>query len=246
MSRCLTYLRVSSREQAEEGYSIAAQREACLRVISERGWVFADEYVDAGESARTAHRPAFQALLDRLTEDPVDCLVVHKLDRLARNLEDHVTVWARLRKLGVDLVLVTESLEESASGKLVEGILASIAEFYSANLSQEIRKGTLQKVKEGGWPRPAPVGYRNVRLPRGGRRGEAVIVRDEEQAPLVRQAFELYATGDWPLSKLHEEMAERGLRSRAGTILARSLLGVLAEANIGLFLKSSNVRRVPR
>ena len=141
---------------------------------------------------------------------------------------------ARLRKLGVQLISVTESLEESASGKLVEGILASIAEFYSANLSQEIRKGTLQKVKEGGWPRPAPVGYRNVRIPRGGRRGEAIIVPDEKQAPFVRQAFELYATGEWPLTRLHEEMTERGLRCRAGTILARSQLAKLLHNRVYL------------
>jgi len=225
MSRCLIYLRVSSREQAEEGYSIAAQREACVRLIAERGWTFVDEFVDAGESARTADRPAFQAMLTRLGEEQsIRGLVVHKLDRLARNLEDHVAVRARMRKLGVDLVSVTEGLEESASGKLVEGILASIAEFYSANLSQEIRKGQLQKVKQGGWSTRAPTGYRNVRVARDGRRGEAIIVPDEEQAPLVREAFELYAAGDWPLNRLHEAMAERGLRTSRGTTLSRSKL----------------------
>ena len=228
MNRCLVYLRVSSKEQAEEGYSIAAQRESCLRLIQERGWTFVDEYVDAGESARTADRPAFQAMLTRLSEEQsVRGLVVHKLDRLARNLEDHVTVRARLRTLGVELVSVTESLEESASGVLVEGILASIAEFYSANLSQEIRKGQRQKLKQGGWLGTAPIGYRNVRTQTDGRRGEAVIVVDEEQAPMVQQAFELYATGEWPLNRLYEEMEQRGLRSRRGKMLSRSKLALM-------------------
>jgi len=225
--RCVIYLRVSSREQADEGYSISAQREACRRLIEDRGWTLVDEYVDAGESARTADRPAFRTLLDRLSEDPVDCLVVHKLDRLARNLEDHVAVRAKLRKAGVELISVTESLEESASGKLVEGILASIAEFYSANLSQEIRKGLTEKARQGGWPGRAPIGYRNIRLERNGRRGEAIIVPDTEQAAFVRQAFELYATGEWPLAKLHDEMSRRGLRTRQGTVIA---LSKLAEA----------------
>ncbi len=224
--RCVTYLRVSSREQAEEGYSIAAQRETCLRFIADHGWSFVDEYCDSGESARTADRPQFQAMLERLAQDrSIGCLVVHKLDRLARNLEDHVTVRARLRALGVRLVSVTESIEESASGKLVEGILASIAEFYSANLSQEIRKGLTQKAKEGRWPTLAPLGYRNVRHDGEGRRGESTIVQDDERAPLVRQAFELYATGELPLAALADQMARRGLRNGSGRPLTRSRLG---------------------
>jgi site-specific DNA recombinase len=210
------YLRVSTKEQAEEGYSIHAQAEACRGYIADRGWELVDEYADRGESARTADRPQFRAMLARLAEDPiVDRLVVHKLDRLARNLEDHAQVRAALRKAGVQLCSVTETLEDSASGKLVEGILASIAEFYSANLSQEIRKGLDQKAAEGGWPTVAPIGYRNVRREGGGRRGEALLERDE-QAPLVVWAFERYATGSWSLSALTEALAAKGLRNRRG------------------------------
>ncbi|HEV8572716.1 MAG TPA: recombinase family protein [Actinomycetota bacterium] len=97
----------------------------------------------------------------------------------------------------------------------MEGILASIAEFYSANLSQEIRKGLDQKAAEGGWPTVAPFGYRNVRREGGARRGEAVLEHDE-QAPLVVWAFEQYATGSWSLSSLTEALASKGLRNRGG------------------------------
>jgi site-specific DNA recombinase len=214
--RAVIYLRVSTKEQAEEGYSISAQAEACRRFITDRGWEVVDEYVDRGESARTADRPQFRAMLARLAEDPtVDCLVVHKLDRLARNLEDHAAVRAALRKAGVKLHSVTETLEDSASGKLVEGILASIAEFYSANLSQEIRKGLDQKAAQGGWPTVAPIGYSNVRREGGGRRGEAILAPDD-QAPLVVWAFERYATGSWSLAALTEALAAKGLRNRRG------------------------------
>ncbi len=214
--RAVIYPRVSTKEQAEEGYSIPAQAEACRRFIADRGWDLVDEYVDRGESARTADRPQFRAMLARLAEDgAVDALVVHKLDRLARNLEDHAAVRAALRKAGVQLYSVTETLEDSASGKLVEGILASIAEFYSANLSQEIRKGLDQKASEGGWPTVAPIGYRNVRREGGGRRGEAVL-EPAEQAPLVVWAFERYATGSMSLSALTEALAAKGLRNRLG------------------------------
>lgn len=215
MKRAVVYVRVSSKEQAE-GYSLDAQREAALRLVAERGLELAEVFEDRGESARTAARPQFQEMLARLGEDrSIGYLVVHKLDRLARNLEDHAMVRARLRKHSVTLVSVTENLEQNASGKLVEGVLAVLAEFYSANLGQEVKKGMLEKVRQGGWPVRAPLGYKNVRIDNGGRRGQAVIVPDETQAPLIRKAFELYATGEWPLSRIRDYLIETGLKSSA-------------------------------
>src|SRR5688500_6698351 len=119
--RCVIYLRVSTERQAdrdltEEGFSLPAQREACVRHIRDQGWTVTDEYSDRGESARTADRPQLQAMLARIAEDrDVDAVVVHKIDRLARNMEDHVAIRAALRRAGVTLVSVTEKLEETAS-----------------------------------------------------------------------------------------------------------------------------------
>ena len=186
--RCVIYLRVSTREQAEhgegeEGFSIPAQREACVRHIRDKGWDLVDEYVDRGESARSADRPQLQEMLARIAEDGnIDAVVVHKIDRLARNMEDHVAIRALLRRRSVTLVSVTENLEETASGRLVEGIHALMAEFYSANLASEIKKGMAQKAKMGGWPHPAPLGYTNVRETISGRQ-VAHIVIDPERAP---------------------------------------------------------------
>jgi site-specific DNA recombinase len=217
--RCVIYLRVSTKGQAEkdlteEGFSIVAQREACVRRIRDEGWELLDEYVDKGESARTADRPRLRAMLARIAEEAdVEAVVVHKVDRLARNMEDHVAIRALLRRRGVALVSVTENLDETASGRLVEGIHALMAEFYSANLAAEVRKGMGQKAKLGGYPHRAPLGYLNIREPIGGRQ-VAHIVPDPERAPLVRAAFELYATGEWTVERLAEEMAHRGLRNR--------------------------------
>jgi DNA invertase Pin-like site-specific DNA recombinase len=217
--RCVIYLRVSTREQAEkgegdEGFSIPAQREACTRHLRDAGWQLVDEYADRGESARTADRPALKELLGRIAEDrDVDAVVVHKLDRLARNMEDHVAIRALLRKRGVALISVTENLEETASGRLVEGIHALMAEFYSANLASEIRKGMTQKAKQGGFPHAAPLGYSNRREVIAGRE-VARIVPDPQRAQLITTAFELYATGEWTLQTLAEELAHRGLTNR--------------------------------
>jgi DNA invertase Pin-like site-specific DNA recombinase len=93
----LIYLRVSTKEQASkgdstEGYSIPAQREACLKHCADNGWNVTGEFVDAGESARSSDRPNLKAMLGRVVEDDVDAVVVHKIDRLARNIEDHVAI----------------------------------------------------------------------------------------------------------------------------------------------------------
>ncbi len=235
--RCVIYLRVSTREQAEhgegeEGFSIPAQREACVRHIRDKGWDLVDEYADRGESARSADRPQLQQMLARIAEDgDVDAVVVHKIDRLARNMEDHVAIRALLRRRSVTLVSVTENLEETASGRLVEGIHALMAEFYSANLASEIKKGMSQKAKMGGWPHAAPLGYTNVRETIGSRQ-VAHIVIDPERGPHITCAFELYSTGEWTLERLVQELAHRGLRNRGRRDRPVAPIGVSALANI--------------
>jgi site-specific DNA recombinase len=217
--RCVIYLRVSTREQAEkgegeEGFSIPAQREACTRHIRDAGWNLVDEYVDRGESARSADRPALKAMLARIAEERgADAVVVHKIDRLARNMEDHVAIRALLRRKGVALVSVAENVEETASGRLVEGIHALMAEFYSANLAAEIKKGLTQKAKMGGFPHGAPLGYANLREVIAGHH-VAHIVPDPERASLITAAFQSHATGEWTLQRLAGELAHRGLTNR--------------------------------
>jgi site-specific DNA recombinase len=213
----LIYLRVSTKEQvgkdeSGEGYSIPAQRDACLRHIAERGWNLAGEFTDAGESARTADRPMLKALLRRVADGGVGAVVVHKIDRLARSMEDHVAIRAALRRAGVQLISVNENIEETASGRLVEGIHALMAEFYSANLAGEIRKGMTQKAKMGGWPTKAPIGYLNVREKSAGKE-IAKVVLDPERALLVRELFHLYATGEYSLPELQVTMHAKGLTS---------------------------------
>ena len=102
MNRAVIYVRVSSREQAEGGYSIEAQLEACRRFVYDKGWTVEDEFSELGESARTVNRPAFKAMAAMLDDHGgITHLVVHKIDRLARNLADYAAVKARLQKLGM-------------------------------------------------------------------------------------------------------------------------------------------------
>jgi site-specific DNA recombinase len=212
------YLRVSTKEQAQrggeaEGFSIPAQRQACLRKAESLGAQVVSEFIDAGESARSADRPELQRLLTYVAAESVDYVIVHKVDRLARNRYDDAVITAQLQAAGARLVSVTENIDQTPSGLLLHGIMSSIAEFYSRNLANEVIKGTQQKVSAGGTPHIAPIGYRNVREEVAGREARTVVV-DEERAPLVRWAFEAYATGDYTLTQLADELRVRGLMHR--------------------------------
>jgi site-specific DNA recombinase len=219
--RGVIYLRVSSSRQAdtdydEEGFSIPAQRGGCRRKSEAMGVSVGpgDEYIDRGESAKTADRPALQAMLARVESDPsIGYVFVHKIDRLARNRADDIAIVARIRAAGAQIVSVSENIDETPSGVLLHGIMASIAEFYSRNLATEILKGSTQKAKAGGTPTRAPIGYLNVREVVDGREIRTIGL-DPERAPLVRLAFELYATGEYSTSDLAVVLEERGLRSR--------------------------------
>ena len=231
---CVIYLRVSTKEQAEGGYSIPAQKEACVKYIKDKGWNLIDEYADRGESARSARRPQLQEMLFRIKKQKdVHAVVVHKIDRLARNMPDHVAIKAVISKYGATLVSVVENIDDTASGRFIEGIHALMAEFYSANLGMEAKKGMGQKAKKGGWPYQAPVGYLNTR----DEDRKAIIVPDPEMAPLVKEAFELYATGEYSIVQLHEMMSYKGLKTkRSNNLLSRSRLAGLLKnkAYIGI------------
>ena len=107
--RALIYLRVSSSQQADkdydpEGFSIPAQREACIRKADSIGALVVEEFIDRGESAKTANRAGLQALLKRVSEKDITHVVVHKVDRLARNRADDVDIVMRIRAAGAQLV----------------------------------------------------------------------------------------------------------------------------------------------
>ena len=215
----VSYLRVSTKDQAQkggeaEGYSIPAQREANQRKAESMGVAIVKEFIDAGESAKSADRPDLQRMLKFIAENPVDYVYVHKVDRLARNRVDDVAITVAIKKSGSTLVSATENIDETPSGMLLHGIMSSIAEFYSRNLATEVHKGMSQKAKSGGTPGKAPLGYRNVGrfTPEGSE--ERTVELDPERAELIAWAFIAFATGDWTLRSLADELQARGLTTR--------------------------------
>ncbi len=219
----VSYLRVSTRGQAErgggadEGFSIPAQREANKKKALSMGAMVGKEFVDRGASAKSADRPELQKMLEYVKEnaDRVDYVIVHKVDRLARNRGDDIDIMRTLRECGVQLVSASESIDDTPAGMLLHGIMSSIAEFYSQNLANEVKKGLYEKVKHGGTAHKAPIGYLNIRRIDEKGREERTVVVDGERAPLIKLAFEEFATGNWTVSDLADYLAARGLTTRA-------------------------------
>ena len=260
--RAVSYIRVSTREQAErggteEGFSIPAQRAANKRKAASVGALIVKEFVDRGESARSANRPALQQMLAYLQEnnsvgatagaasrlsgraagrqgaalsqagrasgtgdeanrstsplEPIDYVIVHKLDRLARNRADDVEINRVLDEAGVRLISTSENIDQTPGGMLLHGIMSSIAEFYSRNLANEVIKGMSEKARSGGTLGKAPLGYRNTRSrdPQG--REIRTVELDPERASLMRLAFTEYATGQWTVRTLADHLSGLGL-----------------------------------
>lgn len=218
---CVIYARVSTEQQVDRDLSIPAQVNAMRDYARQHDWVIVGEFIEPGVSARTAERPSLQRMLAmvRDRESKIGVVLVHKIDRLARNVADHATIRALLKQLGIRLASVVENVDDSVSGQLVENIMASIAQFYSANLGEEVKKGLRQKVLKGGWPHLPPTGYVPVRNADG--HGSHVEAHPR-LGPLISRAFERYATGQYSLRGLSEGMAKEGLVARTGTPIVQS------------------------
>ena len=155
------------------------------------------------------------ALLDRVEhEQDLDYVIVHKVDRLARNrYGDDATISYTLQNAGIELVSGCENIDDTPFGRFMHAIVAANAEFYSANLAAEARKGLIQKAKSGGTPTRAPIGYLNVRQIIDGHEIRT-IETDPDRAPHVQWAFTAYATGAYTLDTLGDALADRGLLTR--------------------------------
>ena len=218
LKRAVSYLRVSTRDQAErdgepDGYSIPHQQEANRNKALSMGAVVIKEFADKGASAKYANRQGLQDMLEYIkdSDNEVAYVIVHKIDRLARNREDDILINKVFRESRVKLVSASEGIDDSPAGTMLHGILATMAEFYSKNLAKEALKGMSQKVKKGGTVSKAPIGYKNIRYVNSDGREVRTVEVDTERAPFITEAFEMYSTGKWSICNLAAELAERGL-----------------------------------
>ena len=220
--QCVLYARVSTDKQAQKDLSIPAQLQLMREFARRQDWTIVEEFIEPGETATSmTARPVLQAMLQRIQSGDlaIDTVVAHKLNRVARNLDDYVPLRALLAKHHVRLTYVVEKIDETPSGRLLENIMASIAQFESANLSEETKKGMRQKVLTGGWPHKPPRGYVMVRGPDEKR---SRIEIHEREGPLIAEAFKVFATGQFSVDTISAKLAGSGVCTAAGKPLPHS------------------------
>lgn len=215
------YLRVSTKGQVNtdydpEGISIPAQRAAATARAKELDSPVIKEFIDPGRSAKNIDtRPEFLAMIDYLRQHPtVRYVIVYALSRFTRNRYDDAIMMVTLDKLGVTLISATErNLDDTPAGKAMHGMIAVMNQYRSDYDGEDIKHKMGQKAKTGGTVGRAKLGYLNVREQFEGREVRTIAL-DEQRAPLVRQAFELFATGTHTQETLQAALADLGLTMR--------------------------------
>ncbi|MCL2356593.1 MAG: recombinase family protein [Defluviitaleaceae bacterium] len=211
------YYRYSSHGQQEQ--SIEGQARDC-RAYSERmGYTVVGEYIDRALSAKTDARPEFRRMISDASKKQFQYVIVWKLDRFARNRFDSAIHKATLKKYGVKVLSVTENIADTPDGILLEGILESMAEHYSANLAENIRRGQRESILKGAHVGGvAPFGFKSVK------EGDKLrLVADETNAPIIKYVFDEYAKGV-PKKQIMEALTARGLLNSKGNTLSVSCL----------------------
>jgi site-specific DNA recombinase len=199
-----------------EGISIPAQREAGKHKAEQLDADVVREFVEPGRTATSIDkRPTFQEMVAWVkSQKDIDYVIVYHFNRVFRNSVDAGITKRDLKKVGTRVVSTILDMGEGPESAMVETILHAVDQYQSEASGADISYKMGQKVRNGGTVGLARLGYLNVREPKSEGGEIRTIAIDPERAPLVRLAFELYATGKYTLADLDEELYDRGLRTR--------------------------------
>lgn len=212
------YARFSSHSQTEQ--SIEGQLQVCYEYAKKNDYTVVGEYIDRAISGTTDNRPEFLRMIEDSGKKLFEYVLVYQLDRFARNRYDSATYKAKLKKNGVRVLSAKENISDDASGILVEGLLESMAEYYSAELAQKIRRGMDLNGEKclctGG----------NIALGFKVDKDKHFII-DEATAPTVARIFEMYASGKTVTQICEKLNAEHVTTSRGVPFNKNSLRSML-------------------
>lgn len=230
--RAALYLRVSTPNQVNtdynpEGISIPAQRIAGQHKADSLGADIVEEFIEPGKTATSIDkRPKFQEMIAWVkAQKNIDYVIVYHFNRVFRDSVDAGVVKRDLKKFGTRVVSTILDMGENPEAAMVETIIHAVDQYQSQASGADIKYKMGQKIRNGGSVGQAKLGYRNVREAKPEDGEIRTIAIDEQRAPYVRLAFELYATGDYTLADLSDELYDRGLRTRATALhpMPRSL-----------------------
>lgn len=239
MLRAVAYARFSSDLQREE--SIEAQLRAIRNYCDEHGYVLLATYADRGISGTTDNRPEFQRMVADATQREFDVVVIHKYDRFARNRYDSAYYKHVLKQNGVRVVSVLENLQDSPESVILESVIEGMNEYYSLNLSREVKKGLQEnalacKVTGG----PPPLGYSVDR-------STQKYVINEHEAEAVRRIFRMYLDG-YSYTEIIDNLNRAGYLTRRGQPFAKnSLYAILKnERYTGVYIYVKDSTKNPK
>ena len=222
MPGALIYNRVSTKQQTKS-LSLPTQKKECEAYCARNGLQVVKVFSEKGESAKTADRTELRKLLAfcRDNKKQIDFVVVYSLSRFARSTVDHLALRTVLAGLGISLRSVTEPIDDSSTGKLVETVLSAVAQFDNDQKADRTRAGMRHALELGRWTHQAPLGF----VP--GQKGGPSLLHDEGKAELVRRAFEEFASGKYQQRELLQKLTRWDLRTRRGQRLAPQSLRAL-------------------
>ncbi len=235
IENAVVYCRYSSHRQGEQ--SIEGQLAAAYKYAKEKGYQIIHEYIDRAMTGRNDNRDQFQEMLKDTAKKQFSVIIVWKIDRFGRNREEIAFNKHKCKKNGVKVVYVAENVPDSPEGVILESVLEGMAEYYSLQLSQNIRRGNLasaEKCQSTGGNRP--LGFLTDPATKK-------FVIDSETAPTVRKIFDMYAKGS-TCAEIITELNAQGLRTlRGGKFTKNSLHTVLNnEKYIGVYTYKDQIR----
>ena len=216
MKRAALYIRVSTRRQDQEGYSIPLQKERLIAYCKAKGWVVAGIFVDPGHSGSSLDRPGITALTEGIEAGKYDVVLVYKLDRLSRSQKDTLFLIEDIfMDNGVDFVSMQESFDTSSIyGRAMVGVLSVFAQMERETITERTLLGRAGRAEDGLWHGGGtdPIGYDYID-------GELVV--NEEEAQQVRDVYQLYADG-YSVTEITRRMEGRTTKhgdwSHTGTV----------------------------
>ena len=214
------YARVSSQSQDVDN-SIAAQLRTLRDYADSHGHTAVAEFSDEAKSGFSFERPEFNRMIDlAMSRDkPFDAILVWKFSRFARNREMSVIHKAQLRRKGVNVISINEQTDDSPIGKMIEGLIELMDEFYSENLSQDVRRGMAESARQGNFlPFEPPYGYDRLKEEVEGRVRPRTLLRPNPgEARVVKKIYRLCNRG-WGLKRIADFLNGQGIPYKQGKV----------------------------
>ena len=211
----MIYVRVSTKEQVDEGNSLSTQEKICRDYCSSarNDYEIVEIFREQGESAKTVDRTELQKLLKYCADkkNGIKAVIIYKLDRLSRNTDDYSQLRLLLKRYGVEIKSTSEHFENTPVGRFMENTMANISQFDNDIRAERCAGGMRDAMRDGRYVWMATVGYKNVQVA-----GRATIAQDEIMAPLILKTFQLVALNTYPTEEVRRMMTKEGLLNKKG------------------------------